>query len=243
MSALAVEPLGDVVHEGQVVETDVVDAELVEDLEPAAAALTPARARRLTRQLRKALSLSLDLLIEAFEGRAWEALGHPTWEEYCTRELPELGLLARGMAIPARREAVASLRARSMSVRAIGAGLGLGVGTVHRDLAAADVALATVTSLDGRARPARASRPAAAAPVVVPEPSVEVGRKTDRTLALVAAAGLDGLTVHELCAATGWHHGQASATLTRLANPRSGRARLVAGPARRRGAAGYLLAA
>jgi hypothetical protein len=40
--------------------------------------------------------------------------------------------------------------------------------------------------------------------------------RQQHTLHLLASAGIKGLTVHELCDATGWHHGQASAALTNL---------------------------
>lgn len=184
----------------------------------AAGPLDVARARRLTKQLREALTVAVDLLGEAFEGRAWEALDYPTWEAYCAAELPELAQLR--MPLEERRAAVSELRGRGMSTRAIAAPLGLSVGTVHADLKAGGVQLATVTSLDGRQRPGVA---AAAAPAP---------RLTNvaRTVLIVREAGAEGLTVRDLCRRTRWHHGQASATLCRLAA--AGRIRYVA-PARR----------
>ncbi len=50
-------------------------------------------------------------------------------------------------------------------------------------------------------------------------------------------AGADGLTVHELCRRTGWHHGQGSAALSRLARQR----RLEATSTRRQGCAAYVI--
>jgi DNA-binding IclR family transcriptional regulator len=47
--------------------------------------------------------------------------------------------------------------------------------------------------------------------------------KTQQVVDLVTAAGERGLTVHELAARTGWHHGMCSGTLSRLA--RQGRVR------------------
>jgi hypothetical protein len=184
----------------------------------AAAPLDVARARRLTKQLQEALTLAVDLLGEAFEGRAWEVLGYPSWDEYCAAELPQLAQLR--LPLEERRAAVATMRGRGMSTRAIAAPLGLSVGTVHSDLKASDVQLATVTSLDGRQRPGAA---AAAAPAP---------RLTNvaRTVLLVREAGTEGLTVRDLCRRTRWHHGQASATLCRLAA--AGRIRYVA-PERR----------
>jgi hypothetical protein len=40
--------------------------------------------------------------------------------------------------------------------------------------------------------------------------------RQQHTLSLLLSAGIKGMTVHELCDLTGWHHGQASAALTNL---------------------------
>jgi hypothetical protein len=170
-----------------------------------ATALDVAAARRLTRRLQDALTLALDLLQQAHDGHAWRVLGYESWPAYCAAELPQLAQLR--LPLDERRAAVATLRGRGMSLRAIGAPLGLAPNTVRADLDAAGVQLATVTSLDGRQRPA-------AAPASAPRPRVA---KTDRAVALVAAAGPDGLTVRDLVKATRWNQCQASATLHRLA--------------------------
>lgn len=174
-------------------------------------------AKRLTKQLRETLDLALDLLTEAFDGQAWVALDYPSWDAYCETELPQLAILGKGMPVGERRAAVAELRGRGMSLRAIAKPLGLSPNTVKADAAAAGVQLATVTSLDGRTRPAAAAD-------VVPAPAPVSGAQ--RTVDLVAAAGERGLTVRELCKKTGWHHGQASGQLSRLA--KRGRVRAVA---------------
>lgn len=194
------------------------------------APLNVARARRLTKQLRETLTLALDLLVEVFEGRAWEALGHPTWEAYCAAELPELAELA--LPLEQRQSAVATLRGRGLSLRAIGAPLGLSPQTVQRDLKAAGVQLATVTSLDGRQRPAAvAARPSTPAPAKT---------SLDRVVDLVAAAGPDGLTVREvLKKARNWHHGQASGALSRA----HAQGRLVRTTSYRTGCAAYVIPA
>lgn len=184
--------------------------------------LDKARARALTRRLRDALDLSLDLLTEAFHGRAWEVLGYASWSAYCAAELPALALLGKGMPAEQRQGVVVELRRQGMSHAAIAKPLGVGVGTVHRDLEAAGVSIATTESLDGRRRPGKV--PAAAAP------SRPRARKTDRAVELVAAAGPEGLTVRDLVAATRWNQCQASATLHRL--ERAGRVRYLQ-PARR----------
>lgn len=176
----------------------------------AAAPLDVARARRLTKRLREALSVAVDLLGQAFDGRAWQALGYDSWEAYCAAELPELALLGKGMPAAERRATVAALReGRGMSLRAIGAPLGLSPQTVQRDLAAAGVQLATVTSLDGR------QRPGAAADVEAPgRPRLT---NVARAVLYVQEAGEAGRTVHEVTRKLRLHHGATSALLSRLA--------------------------
>lgn len=171
----------------------------------AATRLDVARARRLTEQLRDALSLSLDLLREAFDGRAWEVLDYPSWEAYCARELPDLAKLK--LPVEERRAAVSTLRAAGFSTRAIAAPLGLGVGTVHRDLAAAGEQLATVTSLDGIRRPATAGERA-------PRPRLT---NVARAVLVVREAGDAGVTVHEVTRRLRLSQSSTSALLCTLA--------------------------
>jgi hypothetical protein len=193
----------------------------------AAAPLDVARARRLTKRLREALTVAVDLLGQAFDGRAWEALGYASWEEYCTAELPELAQVR--MPLEERRSAVAELRGRGMSTRAIAAPLGLSVGTVHSDLKSAGVQLATVTSLDGRQRPS-------AAPAAVPAPRRP---KTARVVDVVRSAGAEGVSVVDVCERTRWGRHLVAPTLTRLAE--AGRIRYVA-PERRGRFGRYVIA-
>lgn len=173
----------------------------------AVAPLDVARARRLTKRLREALTIAVDLLTEVFDGRAWEALGYPTWEQYCAAELPELAQLQ--LAVDDRRRLFAELRERGMSLRAIGAPFALSAMTVQRDLKAAGVQLATVTALDGRQRSA-----AACIPDRAPRPRLT---NVARAVLYVREAGEDGRTVHEVCRKLRLHHGATSALLSRLA--------------------------
>lgn len=172
---------------------------------PAPAPLDVARARRLTRQLREALTVAVDLVVAVFDGRAWEALGYVSWDEYCERELPELAQLR--LTIEQRRDTVAALRGSGMSVRAIAKPLGLSVGTVHADLKAAGVELATVTSLDGRIRPAEGVTPAV-------KPRLT---NVARAVLVVREAGDAGVTVHDLARRLRLNQCATSALLSRLA--------------------------
>lgn len=168
-------------------------------------------ARELTGRIRTLLGEALDLIADAWAGRAWEALGYASWTDYLAAELPEVKLLR--LPVDVRREAVARWSARGMSQSAMAKGLNVSAGTVN-----ADVRLvvpepeegAVVVSLDNRRRPARTrtAKPA-------PEPAARVTR-TDEALALVRAAGAVGLTSTELARRAGWERDLASATLSRL---------------------------
>jgi transposase-like protein len=89
-------------------------------------------ARALTDQLRQSLAVSWELLVEAYQRRAWAALGYQSWDAYTDAELGEVRLrLPR----EERREVVASMTEAGMSTRAIGSALGVNEATVSRDRA------------------------------------------------------------------------------------------------------------
>lgn len=89
--------------------------------------LTPEEARDLTEKLRTALSVSWELVKEAFRRRAWAALGYESWDDYCVHEFDDLRLrLPR----EERREVVVSLREAGMSTRAIASATGVSKSTV-----------------------------------------------------------------------------------------------------------------
>lgn len=123
-------------------------------------------ARNLTTRIRsRAESLAdgierlVALIAQAQDGQAHLALGYASWTAYVSTEfadaLPRLDMNAR-------REITAELRQRGMSTRAIGPIVGSSQATVRRDIEATESYGSveqpeTVTSLDGRQRPA--SRP------------------------------------------------------------------------------------
>lgn len=95
------------------------------------AGLDPAAARELTRQIRVGLEHSYTLIIAAWRGRAWAAMGYSSWDAYCQGEFGNLALQ------PPREErqaVVLSLREAGMSIRAIVSATGLGQGTVVREI-------------------------------------------------------------------------------------------------------------
>jgi len=101
----------------------VTSAELMHD------GLDPAAARTLTDRIKVALEATWQMVIEAYQGRAWVALGYSSWDDYCTREF---GTARLRLPREERDETVASLRDAGLSVRAIAAATGLGRGTVAR---------------------------------------------------------------------------------------------------------------
>lgn len=115
--------------------------------------LDETRARVLVERIRVNVTAALADVVEAFNGRAWVALGYKSWEDLCQRELGELP-----------RSAITELRSQGMSTRAIAAAVGVDHSTVVRSGGAdAPPASVRVTGTDGRPYPA--TRPAATTPV------------------------------------------------------------------------------
>jgi hypothetical protein len=93
-------------------------------------------AQQLTAELRRSLETSGRLLREAFERRAWAALGYESWDAYCAAELSTSQFkLSREW----RQEVVAELTSgeKPMSNRAIAKALGVSPQTVSNDRAKA----------------------------------------------------------------------------------------------------------
>jgi hypothetical protein len=149
--------------------------------------LDAARARSLTRELARALDVAVELVRELWQGEAWRALGHDSWEAYCAAELPQLAVIVRGMPREERDAKVSELR-ETMSLRAVSAVTGLAPNTVRA--ASAGVVVEKTRGRDGVLRPATSTR--------TPAPRVPT---TVRVLAVVVGAGPDGLTVREVCKA------------------------------------------
>lgn len=167
------------------------------------ATLTRESARQLTARIRDALALADDLLVRAYEGRAWEALGHTSWEAYCTAELPQLRMLR--LSKVAQTEHFTALARQGLSTHATAAAYGVSQGTVRNRLKGVEGLPDTVMSRDGRVRPSKVER--------APVPLVPVERlaKWQTVVRHVAAAGAAGLTCLEFERQTGWRHGASSA--------------------------------
>lgn len=170
--------------------------------------LTREGARRLTARLRDALVVADDLLVQAYKGQAWQALGYSTWTAYVEAELPQLQLLqVKG---ELRLERVQGLLDHGLSQGAVATVLDVGKGTVNRSreqlLARGWTPPATVLASDGRTMAATQER----------APRRRGPRRTDRTVELIAAAGPEGMDVRQVQHALRCQRNEASATLTRL---------------------------
>lgn len=80
--------------------------------------MTPDDARDKTDRLKTALGVSWELVIQLFLGRAWAALGHQSWDAYCSAEF---GALRIRLPREERDEVIESLRDAGLSIRAIAA--------------------------------------------------------------------------------------------------------------------------
>jgi transposase-like protein len=116
-----------------------------------AVALTADEARALTEQIQAiqdTLRTGHELLVEAYEGRAWLALGYVTWDAYCKSELPELHMLRLDR--EQRQELVAGMREAGMSTRAIASGLGVSKNTVTKDVSQMGTPAPPTVGTDGK---------------------------------------------------------------------------------------------
>jgi len=95
--------------------------------------LTPDAAREVTDRIKVGVEAVWHLIAQAYEGRAWAALGYSSWDDYCTREF---GTSRLRLPREERQEVVASLRESGLSTRAIAAATGYNDKTVRNDLAA-----------------------------------------------------------------------------------------------------------
>jgi hypothetical protein len=165
---------------------------------PTLAALDVTAARAATDRLRLTLTDAHEQLIELYRMRAHVALGYGPrlagWTAYLAAEFGEL------LSVVPTPAQLAAMVDAGMSQREAAAPFRVSVGTVNAALRSQRRADAGVVSLAAGSTP--------------PAPLVS---KTARVLELVAAAGAAGLTVEQLRRRTRWHHGQASATLCRLA--------------------------
>ena len=157
---------------------------------------TPDEARELTDRICTGLGICWELVLEAYRTRAWAALGHGSWDAYCSAEFGKFHLR---LPSEERDETIASLRSAGLSIRAIAATGVASKATVERSIAASGVIKedTSTTGTDGKTYDA--IHRAKAKPQ--PEP-VDPGKCTEG-FDCPATPGPDGL-----CA---WHRGRKNA--------------------------------
>ncbi len=121
-------------------------------------------ARALTDRMKTGVAVMSELIKEAYQGRVWDALGYTSWDEYVTREF---GTGQLRIPKEERTEYVASLRESGMSIPAIAAATGLGVGTVHREITSARSTFPNGKVEDGVAADLLAEELIAAEPITI----------------------------------------------------------------------------
>lgn len=117
------------------------------------APLSETEARELTEQITEGLNDVHSLIMQAWEGRAWEALGYESWDAWIDGNFRGLQLRPPR---EQRDEVVRSMREAGMSMRAISQATELSRGTVQRSAAVSegsrsDQESSNVVGLDGKA--------------------------------------------------------------------------------------------
>jgi hypothetical protein len=172
-----------------------------------AAPLDLVTVRRKLREVRELMAAAVELLDELYTGQAWKTLGYVNWAELCEAELPELKQL---LTVAEKKALVIELRRRGESLRAAATPAGVSAATAKTWLDDAGVQLATVTSLDGRVRPANPGSH------VTPHTRPRL-TNVARAVLVVAEAGEHGVTVHALAKRLRLNQCATSALLSRLA--------------------------
>lgn len=100
-------------------------------------------------RIRTALSVSWDLIKDAWRAFDWQALGYPSWDAYCDGEF---GTSRIRLPREERREVVSSMRELGMPIRAIASATGTSKSAVDRELSGGvpNGTPETVTGIDGK---------------------------------------------------------------------------------------------
>jgi hypothetical protein len=165
------------------------------------------------------------LVVRAFHGRAWNAVGYTTWDDYCRANFHGPRMLR--FSEEQLTELCVEFAGEGMSVRAIGSALGIGHATAGRKIRGADKdgerEPAEVIGLDGRRQTRERRRAMADHPAGKKMPAPANLPAAEVVFMHVSLSGDDGLTYEELCAVTGWRDARVTGALSVLV--RAGRIR------------------
>lgn len=92
--------------------------------------LSANQARELTDRIKTGMEVMWELIKEAYQSRAWSALGYSSWDDYCGREF---GSSRIKLPREERQEVVSSMREIGMSTRAIASATGVSRPTIIKD--------------------------------------------------------------------------------------------------------------
>ena len=157
---------------------------------------TPDEARELTDRICTGLGICWELVLEAYRTRAWAALGHGSWDAYCSAEFGKFHLR---LPSEERDETIASLRSAGLSIRAIAATGVASKATVEKAIKASGVIKEDTSTTGTDGKKYDAIHRAKAKPQHTP---VDPGKCTEG-FDCPATPGPDGL-----CA---WHRGRKAA--------------------------------
>ncbi|KAF7277615.1 hypothetical protein GWI33_002970, partial [Rhynchophorus ferrugineus] len=105
-------------------------------------------ARTLIDRIKVGVDAVWQLIVDAYQGRAWAALGYASWDECCTREF---GTSRLRLPREERADVVASLRESGLSIRAIAAATGQSYGTIQSEVIKSDhLEPEPITGTDGK---------------------------------------------------------------------------------------------
>lgn len=110
--------------------------------------LDETEARELTSKINGHLADLWALVVAAWTGRVWLALGYGSWDAWCRAEIKTGHLRIPG---EERVEVVGTLRQAGMSTRAIASATGMSKDTVNRVQGVSDETPLTITGTDGKA--------------------------------------------------------------------------------------------
>ena len=111
-------------------------------------AITASQARELTDRIKVGVEAIWELVKQAYQSRAWVALGYDSWDDYCTREF---GTSRIRLPREERQEVVASMREIGMSTRAIASATGTNRETIRQEVSGdRKLSPAPVTGTDGK---------------------------------------------------------------------------------------------
>jgi len=199
-------------------------------LEKAPTILTRRGAELLTEKIGKALDRASRLLVQAYEGRAHEALGFDSWETYTAAHFGEVAGIK--LERPDRVRLAAALTLDGRTRAQVAEHLGVSLGTVQHDLEVAGVIDLTERRAAREAK--RAAEQVDERPAV--EPPVAMSKRA-RAVQLITEQGERGLTALELAEVTGWTGGSSTGTMSDLGRQR----RVTRTSTFRRGYAAYIV--